>query len=210
MKSHKLNLKVLIAAVGVLSLFIFSAILIMAGTAKMESLGEILLHYGLIIAPISILWGILDLYLWHTVLFQSMRKTLNIPPDIRGRWEGRLENADGSPVQKFVIEVRQTLTNLKIHSYSTIGHSISVLCEIASDTHEEAFTLCYLWEGQAHADIKDMHHAERFQGYTMLNLLEHEKPKTLKGSYFTNRKPTQTRGGIELTWISHELKRKFE
>jgi hypothetical protein len=55
-----------------------------------------------------------------------------------------------------------------------------------------------------------MHQGVRFQGYTMLNLLEHEKPRTLKGSYFTNFKPTQTRGGIELTWISKEMKRKFE
>ncbi len=95
-----------------------------------------------------------------------------------------------------MIEVNQTLTTLKVHSYSTIGHSISILCEIASDTHEENFTLCYLWEGQTHTDIKDMHQGERFQGYTLLNMLEHEKPKILKGSYFNNRKHTQTRGGI--------------
>ncbi len=210
MRSYKLNIKTIVVIVGVLSLFVYSATLYIFKVADFKSLGETLLHYGYIIAPISILWVLLDHYLWHIPLFQSLRKSLNIPPDLRGRWEGRLENADGSPVQKFVIEVNQTLTTLKVHSYSTIGHSISILCEIASDTHEENFTLCYLWEGQTHTDIKDMHQGERFQGYTLLNMLEHEKPKILKGSYFTNRKPTQTRGGIELTWVSKELKRKFE
>ena len=210
MKSYKLNIKVIIVIVGVLSLFIFSLVLVVFNIAAFESLGETLLHYGFIIAPVSILWVLMDHYLWHTHFFRSFRKSLNIPPDIRGRWEGTLENADGSPIQKFVIEVNQTLTSLKVRSYSTIGESTSVLCEIASDPHEENFTLCYLWQGQTHTDIKDMHQEERFQGYTMLNLLEHESPKMLKGSYFTNRKGMQTRGGIQLTWVSNELKRKFE
>ncbi len=210
MKSHKLNIKIVIGIVGVLSLIIFSLVLIVFHIAKLESLGEILMHYGLIIAPVSILWVLFEKYLWHTRLFQSMRKSLNISPDIRGRWEGSLENADGSPAQKFVIEVKQTLTLLKVHSYSTIGHSASILCEIATDTHEESFTLCYLWEGETNTDLKDMHQGERFQGYTMLNLYEHEKPKALKGSYFTNRKSGQSRGGIILKQVSLELKRRFE
>lgn len=210
MKSHKLNIKIVIGIVGVMSLFTFSLVLIVFHIASMESLGEILMHYGFIIAPVSILWVMFEKYLWHTRLFQSMRKSLNISPDIRGRWEGTLENADGSPAQKFVIEVKQSLTLLKVHSYSTIGHSASVLCEIATDTHEESFTLCYLWEGETNTDLKDMHQGERFQGYTMLNLYEHETPKALKGSYFTNRKSGQSRGGIILKWISLDLKRKFE
>lgn len=210
MKSYKLNIKAIIVIVGVLSLFIFSLVLFFFKIADKEGLGEILMHYGFIIAPVSVLWILLDHYLWHTRLFQSTRKSLNIPPDMRGRWEGTLENADGSPVQKFVIEIKQTLTTLRVHSYSTIGHSASILTEIASDAHEENFTLCYLWQGETHTDMKDMHQGERFQGYTMLNLLEQETPRMLKGSYFTSRKGMQTRGGIQLTWVSGELKKKFE
>lgn len=210
MKSHKLNIKIVIGIVGIMSLVIFSLVLIIFHIANMQSLGEILTDYGFILAPISILWVLFDKYLWHIWLVQSLRKTLNIAPDIRGRWEGSLENADGSPTQKFVIEVKQSLTLLKVHSYSTIGHSQSVLCEIATDTHEESFTLCYLWEGETNTDLKDMHQGERFQGYTMLNLYEHESPKALKGSYFTNRRSGQSRGGIILKWVSLELKRSFE
>ena len=210
MKSYKLNIKAIVVIVGVLSLFIFSAVLVIFNIADYEGLGETLMHYGFIIAPISILWILLDHYLWHTRLFQSTRKSLNIPPDLRGRWEGTLENADGSVTQKFVIEVRQTLTKLRVHSYASVAHSESILSEIASDAHEENFTLCYLWQGEVHTDIKDMHQGERFQGYTMLNLYEHESPKTLKGSYFTSRKGMQTRGGIKLTWASARLKRTFD
>ncbi len=168
------------------------------------------LNYGFILAPITVLWIFIDRYLWHTSFLRAFRKSLNIPPDLRGRWEGTLENADGTAPQKFVIEVTQTLTAIKVHSYATVGHSASILCEISSDPNEENFTLCYLWEGTAHTDIKDIHHAERFQGYTILGLNEHEDPRQFRGSYFTNRKPVQTRGGIQLQWVSRELKRKFE
>ncbi len=210
MRSYKLNIKAIIVIVGTLSLAIFSIALLVFKIADFHGLGEMLMHYGFILAPITVLWVGLDHYLWHTKFMRPFRKSLNIPADMRGRWEGTLENADGSKTQKFVIEVTQTLTHLRVHSYSTIGHSTSILCEIATDSHEEIFTLGYLWEGETHSDIKDMHQGERFQGYTLLTLNEHDLPRTLRGSYFTSRKGAQTRGGIQLTWITNDLKKRFE
>ena len=194
MKSYKLNIKVLIAAVGIFSLIIFSLVLIIFHIAKTEKVTDLLLEYGYIIAPTGILWVLADSYLWHTKLFQAMRKTLNIPPDIRGRWE----------------EVKQTLTSMHVHSYSSIGHSESILSEFASSHNEDSFTMCYLWQGQINTSTKDIHQSEQFYGYTMLHLHEHESPKILKGPYFTNRISSQTRGGIELAWVSQKLKRKLE
>jgi len=210
MKPYKLNLKSVIGIVSLLSLIIFSVVLVLLGKEKPGDIGEVLLHNGYIIAPVSILWVSLDIYLWHTKLFQSIRKSLNIPPDLRGRWEGTLENADGSLPQKFVIEVKQTLTNIRVHSFSSIANSTSILTEIAADSHEEHFMIGYLWQGEVGSSRKEMHQGEVFQGYTMLNLDELETPKSLQGSYFTNRKGMQTRGGIKLQWVSHKMIHKFE
>jgi hypothetical protein len=210
MKPYKLNLKAVIGIVGLLSLVIFSIVLVLLGEVGLGHIGETLLHYGYIIAPVSILWVTLDSYLWHTKFFQSIRKSLNIPPDLRGRWEGILENADGSQPQKFVIEIKQTLTSIRVHSFSSIANSKSILTEIASDSHEEHFMIGFLWQGEIGSSSKEMHQGEVFQGYTMLNLDEHETPKSLQGTYFTNRKGMQTRGGIQLKWISYELKKKYE
>ena len=85
MKPYKLNLKSVIGIVGLLSLVIFSMVLVLLGEAEIGHIGETLLHYGYIIAPVSILWVSLDNYFWHTKLFQSIRKSLNVPPDMRGR-----------------------------------------------------------------------------------------------------------------------------
>ena len=210
MKPYKLNIKLIIASVGIFSLIVFSVVLILFHFLNMESVTKILLEYAYIIAPTSLLWIWCDKYLWHTKLFQSMRNPLNIPPDIRGRWEGTLENADGSEAQKFVIEVKQTLTTMNVISFSTISRSASILSEIAASENEDHFTLCYLWQGEINSSIKEMHHREHFYGYTMLHLHEHESPKIFKGSYFTNRPSGQTRGGIQLEWVSHTIKRKLD
>jgi len=210
MKPYKLNFKAVIGIVGLISLLIFSVVLVVLDEVKLENIGETLLHYGYIIAPVSILWYLMDHYFWYTRFFQAIHKSLNVPPDMRGRWEGTLENADGSKPQKFVIEVKQTLSNIKVHSFSSVGHSSSILTEIASDGHEEHFMLGYLWQGEINTSIKDMHQGNVFYGYTMLYLQDKESPKVLKGTYFTNLKPMQTRGGIQLEWVSYKLKRKFE
>jgi len=209
MKPFKLNIKMIVAGVGIFSLFIFSMILLLFHITRMQTVGTMLLEYAYIIAPTSLLWIWIDKYLWHTKLFQSMRSPLNIPPDIRGRWEGTLENADGSEAQKFVIEVKQTLTTLVVLTFTSIGHSASILSEIAASEHEDKFTLCYLWQGELKTSMRDIHQREVFHGYTILHLHEHESPKIFKGFYFTNRPSSQTRGGIELTWMSHSVKRKL-
>lgn len=209
MKSFKLNIQVIITAVAIFSLLIFSTVLIIFKIVKVDTVTDLLINYGYIIAPTGLLWFISEKYLWHTKLFGAARKLLNIPPDLRGRWEGRLENADGSEPQQFVIEVKQTLTSLSVDSFSSIGKSGSILSEIASSHNEENFTLCYLWQGQLNTSIKDIHQTEQFYGYTILHLDVHESPKVLKGPYFTNRSLLQTRGGIHLTWVSYNLKKKL-
>ena len=210
MKSYRLNIKVIIVAVGIFSLLIFSLALVLFNIVDVKSVGTLLIDYAYIIAPTSLLWILIDKYLWHTGLFQSVSKSVNIPPDLRGRWEGTLENEMGSETQKFVIEVKQTLTSLNVFSYSSIASSISILPEIAISENEDNFILCYFWEGKMNSSIKVIHHVERFHGYTILNLNKYEKPKTLTGFYFTNRVSSQTRGGIQLKWASADLKRKLE
>ena len=209
MKSYRLNIKVIIVAVGIFSLLIFSLVLVLFNIVNVKSVLNLLIDYAYIIAPTSLLWVLVDKYLWHTRLFQSMNKLVNIPPDIRGRWEGTLENETSSETQKFVVEVKQTLTSLYVFSYSNIAHSVSILPEIAISENEDTFTLCYLWEGKMNTSMKEIHHVEHFHGYTILSLNEYENPKVLSGFYFTNRASSQTRGGIQLTWVSADIKRKL-
>ena len=123
MKSYKLEIKTIVFVVAVASIVIFSTVLFMLHLVETEKLGELLLHYGFLIAPITLLWVWLEKSLWHIPLLQSMRKSFNIPPDIRGRWEGVINSSSVKEPQKFVIEVTQSLTTLHVHAYSSIGKS---------------------------------------------------------------------------------------
>jgi hypothetical protein len=210
MRSYRLDLGVIISVVGIFTLFVFCMIFFVFDLATNEQIFSVLRSYAHIILPTSLFWILTSRYLWHTRLFQAIRKSANIPPDVRGRWEGTLINAEDGQTQKFAIEVKQTLTTLTVFSYSSLGRSVSLLPEIASSHNEDVFSLCYLWQGETHTSRKDVHLRVRFNGYTILTLHEHENPRALRGFYFTNHKPRQTRGSIELTWVSKELKKRLE
>lgn len=210
MKSYKLEIKTIVFVVAVMSIIIFSTVLFTLHMVETEKLGELLLHYGFLIAPITLFWVWLDKSLWHLPAVQSMRKTFNIPPDLRGRWEGLLYSSSFKEPQKFVIEVSQSLTTLHVHAYSSIGISKSILVEIAADDNENQFTLCFFWQGETPTHVSGKQFIQRFNGYTLLHLNDFDKPKSLKGTYFTDFQPEQTHGTIELEWVSLSLKRRLE
>ena len=210
MKAYKLEIKTIVVGVALLSIVIFSAALFMLNMVETEKLGELLLHYGFLIAPITFLWVWLEKSMWHYSFIQSMRKTFNIAPDMRGRWEGIIHSSQSEVPQKFVVEVTQSLTTLRVHAYSAIGISKSILVEIAADDNENLFTLCFFWQGEMPTEHNGKKLIQRFNGYTMLQLNDFDKPKTFNGTYFTDVQPDQTHGTIELSWTSLDLKHKLE
>ena len=67
-------------------------------------------------------------------------------PKICGRWEGFLKR-DGKD-HKFVIEIKQTYTNISCITYSAHGHSKSLCAELLYDQQNDCYSLVYLWEGK--------------------------------------------------------------
>ncbi|MDZ4822389.1 MAG: hypothetical protein SH856_02910 [Flavobacteriales bacterium] len=206
MNSHKLEIKTIIFSVAVLSMIIFALVQMIIEPEHVHDIGELLLHYGFLIAPITLLWVAIDKVLWHTVVFKAFRNMLSLPPDLRGRWEGKLFSSLDTQPQSFVIEIKQSLTSLHVYSYSSYGHSRSILVDIATDNAEDHFVLCFLWQGEVPTKLDNKTLIQKFHGYTLLTLNEHTKPKTMKGTYFTDHLPDQTHGTIELTWAGLERK----
>jgi hypothetical protein len=208
MKPYRLKIKILITISGFISILVLSAVLLMGHKVDNEKLFEILLHYGLIILPITLLWWLMEKIGWHWRWVQKIRSSLNFPPDFRGRWEGTLNREGEDNPHRFVLEIRQTLSKIWINTYSSRGTSISYIVEIATDDSEENFTLCSFWQSDS-AEISHRNIPKSiFYGHSALQLFENETPKKLCGTYFTNREP-QTKGRIEVDWISFELKNKF-
>jgi len=207
-KPYKLEIKALIFYVSAICIFLFSGVLLFFRVAEKGKLTDLLWDYGTIIAPVTILWALLEKRLWRTKVMQNIKTYLNIPPDLRGRWEGYLVSSVSPDDKKdFAIEVEQTLTTLNIFSYSAFGNSSSILAEIGSDEREEIFSMCYLWQSEIRNETSQGLMVQRFNGYTMLHWNKPNKVMELHGTYFTDLLPNQTHGRIYLKWVSHERKK---
>ncbi|MBK9726504.1 MAG: hypothetical protein IPO86_00135 [Saprospiraceae bacterium] len=207
---YRLKIKPLITTSALGSIFIFAIILLVLHIADFKKLGEILIHYALILLPITILWFILEKKGWHWKYIQKYRTIVNIPPDFRGRWIGTLDRDGEEDPHTFVIEITQSMSKAQVYTYSRNGKSQSYLVEISSDLAEQKFWICYLWQGDGGKIEKRKIPAATFYGFTILELFEKESPKRLEGYYFTNREPKQTKGVIKVLQDSEELKNKFE
>jgi hypothetical protein len=205
---YRLNIKTLIFCVCAIEITVFSVSLFISGTADKNKLWEIVKDFGGFIAPVTFFWVWFEKALWHTYLFQRFNNWLNIPPDLRGRWEGELKSSlNPEKPRRFVLEVEQTLTSIEIFSYSDFGNSRSILAEIGSDEKEDVFSLCFFWQGEIDISEGAGHRITRFNGYTILNQNKEGNSDNMEGSYFTNLFPQQTLGQIQLSRVGFELKK---
>lgn len=157
---------------------------------------------------ISFAWWGFDNYLWKC---RWINKVLKLSkdlycPNISGRWEGVLTRDDIN--HKFVIEIKQTYTNISCVTYSTHGHSKSLCAELLYDQQNDYYSFVYLWEGKTSKspDGKD-EPSNYFNGTTILTISD--DCNLLVGSYFTDRSPNQTKGTITLDTRQDVLKNAF-
>jgi hypothetical protein len=212
MKNYNFNLHLFLIVAAQISLILTGLSLLVLGKVNFESFKDLLLHYELILLPLTLLYFYFENLGWRQKYWKWSRRFLKFPPDIRGRWEGDLTRSSPDKYEsKFVIEIEQTMTNLQIYSYTASNsESSSILDDIACDIkHENNYQLCFLWEGNATNLPNQTEESGKFIGYTILKIRETKEVRELEGNYFTDRKPEQTQGKLRLTWVSHDLKRKF-
>ena len=157
---------------------------------------------------ISIAWWAFDNFLWKCKWINKALKFNKAMycPKISGRWEGVLDR-DGKD-HKFVIEIKQTYTNISCVTYSTHSHSKSLCAELIFDQQNDSYSLVYLWAGKTSKSPDGQDEpSNSFNGTTILTISD--DCKSLKGSYFTDRSPKQTKGTIALNDRQDALKNAF-
>lgn len=209
MKEYKLNAKVLITAIAILSIIAIGIFLNISQKYNLEDFFTLLKNYGSVTMPLLIIWWYFENFGWRSNFWKWTVKETHFPPDLRGRWEGTLDRIGENRPHKFVIEIKQTMTKLKVYTYSSRGISESIIDTIASDNMEDDFTLCYLWEGKAGVLPGQTSESGKFKGFTILELIIHNEEKKLVGEYFTDRTPIQTMGKIEVFWKQQERLKQF-
>lgn len=212
MKSYRLNIPLFLSIVAVISLIIVSIYELTNGQLHTPEIIDILWNYAIVTIPIAGIWVFFERIGWRLRIFRFLQPSLHLPPDLRGRWVGVFERADGSEPRRFVLEISQTLTSVTVDTYTLNSTSHSSIVDIAADaTMERTFSLCYLWQGST-PKVLPGHSQESgmFRGFSILKLNDTSEEKRLVGEYFTERKPTQTRGKIRVSRESARLKGEFE
>lgn len=136
---------------------------------------------------------------------------LHYLPDLRGRWEGTIDRERENDPHTFVLEVRQTLLSIRCNTYTKNGNSDSLMCAFLCDDGRDPFMFAYTWFGSTSGSAAGLSaRTGHFHGTTVLRVeRENDKVISLKGEYFTDRYPRQTRGVIELSHASRELRHAF-
>lgn len=160
----------------------------------------------------AIIGGILVFYdniLWRLPVFNLL---VNVP-NMNGRYQGKIHfELNELPKSKnCVVEVHQTSSRIHLRFFfnneneqKTTSRSFIEEIEKENDGNY-AIYLFYLNEGSKKDGILDCH-----EGVNKLRFLpkKNENPAKLTGYYFTNRQK-QTRGEVEVTFISKDKKGEF-
>jgi hypothetical protein len=208
MKPYRFNAKSIISAITITSIVIFSSVLLIKKITTTLTLFSILIHWSLFTLLLTMVWILLNKYIWRTRWVQQFRPLLGIIPDVNGRYVGYIHRLGESP-KPFVIEIFQTLTNIVIYSYSGHSKTKSHIAEIATDEAGQKFHICFFWEGSYTQAGRNKIHENAFLGYTILEIFDTELPKRIRGEFFSN-KEKHGLGHIDLVWESYELLGRLE
>lgn len=130
-------------------------------------------------------------------------------PILEGRWGGILERNGES--HDFVIEIIQSFTSISCITYSEHSSSAAYATEILYNDQLNAYQLIYYWNGTTTNAVESNRDSDKFEGFTILDIIIRSgKVTELKGTYFTNRQPQQTKGKINLFFKQKTLKKSFE
>ncbi|HEY5125485.1 MAG TPA: hypothetical protein VIK14_17290 [Ignavibacteria bacterium] len=209
MKEYKLNFKLFLTIIALFSIIVVGIVLMITKNYNLVDYLILIRDYGYVTIPLTFIWFYFVKWGWRCWFWKWTASFIKFPPDIRGRWEGNLVRYGEKETHKLVFEIKQTLSKLQVYSYSATGHSESILDSIASDKMEDDFYLTFLWQGEAGIKPGNEKDSRIFNGYTILKLIERDNEKILSGNYFTNRKPNQTMGTIEVKWVGFNLKKQL-
>ena len=173
------------------------------------------LTYEMVSTAISVMMLVLAFIL--SLLERTLWKTriMSVPflenywtPVLAGRWEGKFTR-DGEK-HDFVIEIKQSFTTVSCVTYSNHSSSAAYAAEILYNDHHKNYQLIYYWQGKTATTQKGTGDSNTFDGFTVLDIIIQEgKVIKLKGEYFTNRQPNQTKGTLEVTGRQEKLKNAF-
>lgn len=197
--SH-VRIRMLLITSALIAIGAFIVLLLITDESSFSAIRKAITRLAIITVLISVFWVYVERWGWSHI--PKLGKLIRDWPDLNGRWEGTIKREGPDPSHAFVLEITQTLTKLRIDTYTDNGESHSVIANITTDENSKQYYLCYVWLGGTR--VEQLHSGE-FYGVTMLHLAQASQQRKLYGKYFTDRTPHQTKGTVEVIWSSKQI-----
>lgn len=199
---QKAIIKITLWGLGLI-LFFFSTAL--NGTLDFNIISQII---GILSFTFGLFLSLIEKYLWKTRILKLPFLEHFWTPVLEGRWKGTLIRDELS--HDFVLEIQQTFTSITCATYSKNSHSSAFASEILYNENQKSYQLIYYWNAKTANTQPNTGASNTFDGFTVLDIvLDGKQPRELRGSYFTDRQPNQTRGTIKLCFQQKTLKNSF-
>lgn len=192
------------------SAFIFICVLL--GISLFAANKFINSHWGIsvsVFAVIGGIFGIINKYLWNVKPFSYMYSV----PDFSGRYIGTLEyefrNEKCEVISDTLEHIKVIVQNgsdVVINSWTkkndgtTTSKSVSIEASIIKE-RDGSYSLIYNYLNDGNTELALAPH----YGTEVIKIVNNSEGKHLVGYYYTNRIPIQTKGKVDLKFISKEL-----
>lgn len=169
-------------------------------------------HWGVSVSVFAIIGGLFSIvnnYLWNVRPFSWMY----FVPDFSGRYEGTLryefQNEKCETVTNTLDHIKVVVQNgsdVVINSWSKkkdgtiLSKSTSIEASIIKEK-DGTFSLLYNYLNEGNFELGFCPH----YGTELMKLIENGEGKHLVGKYYTERMPFQTKGKLDLKFISKQL-----
>lgn len=179
---------------------------------KSFNLTNMVSYVGYVSLGVTSFAWIFNQFLWKKPFINKLLVGEYATPVIEGRWHGVL-NRDAKD-HEFVLEITQTYLSVSCRSFSEHSNSSSVVADLCYDSNHQIHKLFFIWIGST--TNTNEHEAgtctNAFNGTDILDIIPatKSKPMMIKGKYFTDRQPHQTRGTICVKYVSNERLNSFD
>lgn len=152
-------------------------------------------------------WLFFVKWAWKWKIFQGWLVPF---PVLEGTWEGVMRStwfdpASGNslPPIPLVLIIRQSFLSINCSMHTEEASSISYSADIIIDSETKRTQLIYHYTNRPQVSVR--HRSEIHDGTALLYVIN-DKPREMKGEYWTSRKTT---GDIELKFLSSEFRDSF-
>ena len=201
-----LNIKVFLCIIVPLSIFLWVLIIFLTELG-VDPVWNAIRKIPTVITIDSGIWLFFAKWAWKWRIFQGWLVPF---PVIEGTWNGFMKSTwidpttcNTLPPIPFTLVIRQSFLNINCSIYTKESRSISYSADILVDKETKRKQLVYHYTNRPQASVRDR--SEIHDGTVLLNIIG-EKPKEMKGEYWTSRKTT---GDIEIKFVSKEPQEKF-